>query len=385
MTTPAGLTGPKPTPRFRWLVPMLAWPVVVLVIFGVIVVAWIARPPSIARFAAIDRLAEAVAWPAAALLAVVAVRRELPNLLGRVSKVSVASVSLELAMPREPPASALRALHAISDPMSTEAATDSSGALFRAVTQRGRADVLTLDLGVGGSWLTTRLYLVSTIVCEALGLRCLVFVANEGPVRRRLVGLAEPTAVRRGLNAAYPYLQTALIRAAAATDWPDLANALAMPEPGREDRVATTVLGMAAQLESRGSRQPPEGVLQFFLNDSTVRRLGAEPDIDPGWVRLFASGTSGAATQPSTAVYDEHAEWITSSTLERLLGATLTRSIAVKSPGVGRSELLRQALTATDPFVAVVDDEGRFLNVIERAPLVERIANDVAERERARS
>lgn len=364
--------------RSAWLVDVLAWRAVILIGVGALIGAGVSLWMSHARFAQMVRLVDAVAWPVAALVAIIALRRELPHLLGRVSKVSVASVSLELAMPREPAPSAMHALQELGDPLSTDALSDSSGALFRALTGRGRADVLALHLGTGGSWLTTRLYVVSTLVCDALGLRCIVFTTTEGAVSQRFVGIAEPAAIRHGLEAEFSWLPAAMLGAGGRgrTDWPKLTSALDAKEPDRTPAVIGAVFSLATAQAERRDQNPPEMVLMSFLNDPTVRRQAKAGDpVAPGWVRLEKPSADG--TTPTAN--DEHAEWITPTTLERLLGDRLTRSVAVKAPGVGRRELFRQALLADDAFVAVVDDDRRFLRVIERGPLVERIAEQAAE------
>jgi hypothetical protein len=74
-------------------------------------------------------------------------------------------------------------------------------------------DYAIIDLGLGKSWITSRLYIFALMLQRMRGLRYFVFVTTTPEVRRRFVGIIEASNVRWVLAGLYPQLEEAFGKA----------------------------------------------------------------------------------------------------------------------------------------------------------------------------
>ena len=302
------------------------------------------------------KVIEAVIWPAAVALVLLVYRRPLVKVLTqRVSKISWAGFSLELATAVRPETWHRVAL--LKEP-TAQPVVDSGQALTQLIEGGERADSAHFDLGRGHEWLTTRLYLFARVLPQVLGVRCLVFLDARGGVPRRYVGLADPDAVRKALAARYDWLERAFADAQ-------------LGRPGvPPTREALLDVLRSADLTRPGAAQP---VAERFLENPAIRRERQQAeDEEPGWLRL-------GETQPGK-VREEHGEWIQDGAhLVKLLGDVLKRPLVERRGGISTRELQRRAILEQGDFVAVVDDEGRFRQLLNRPALADALAREVAD------
>ncbi len=161
-------------------------------------------------------LAGVLAWPTAAIVLGVVFRRPLGAFLasisGRVSKVSVMSVSVELAVAQsaDPPwrgvgGEDVRGL--VAAQMVNDSYFDT---LRRALDVEGPTDYFVVDLRDGGrEWLTSRLYLFAYILGYLKGTRAVVFLATRDDLPRAFLAVAPVENVLRRLAAQYPWFAEA--------------------------------------------------------------------------------------------------------------------------------------------------------------------------------
>jgi len=73
-------------------------------------------------------------------------------------------------------------------------------AIRQMVSNAGTTRALIIDMGIGTTWWSTRLYLLATLLHSLTSVRQLVFADSSG----HFAGMASPAAVREGLCAAFP-------------------------------------------------------------------------------------------------------------------------------------------------------------------------------------
>src|SRR5205807_2998088 len=133
-----------------------------------------------------------VIWPVTILVIVFIFRHEIPKLVEglsrRVSKVSLASVSLELAVAQEVAPAIWQSLGDLKEPTAQQVG-DSSKSLFGLIKGGEHADFARVDLGAGNQWLTSRLYMFALIPFRLLRMRAVVFVETRDRTGGRFVGI----------------------------------------------------------------------------------------------------------------------------------------------------------------------------------------------------
>jgi hypothetical protein len=336
-------------------------------------------------------LVEAIAWPLIVLLILLALRPYLPEiargLARRVTRVSWASVSMEFAVATEVRPEVWGALQVLRDPGSSGlVAADSSQMLFTLIREGERSDSATLDLGTGNRWLTSRLFIFSVILCELLGVRCMVFLETRDGIPKRFVGVADPRAVRAAMRLRWDWYERAFLSAllnfgaASPETMTRLRERLLDPGVNIKQLAPWTIDPQLRSLFADSltfdlsKAQQAENAANMYLASPLISRTVAsiQPE-EKEWLRL---GDAGDGT-----VREEHAQWIKDADhLSRILRDALKTPSLVEVPGTSGKDLERQAVMTDDgEFVAILDPEGRFKRLLNRRTVVERVARQMAE------
>lgn len=304
-------------------------------------------------------------WPLVALVAIVLLRRPIGELLSRrVSKLSVFAVSVELAqVPEARPAWTMRLGNEELDFRGLTGAdklTDSyTHSLFRQMEEPGALDFATIDLGVGESWLTTRLFLFALLLERLRGLRCLVFVHTDNDIGQIFLGIAAPVSVRRALTSAYPWLDAGVAEATWDAIPKDGPTDAARPRQTTETYLHAALTGPAAQ----GTASAQAAAFLRYVQTET----------DPSaydWLPLKTK----AGEEPRW----EHAVWVKTEAIFNgvLRDAVRQDACVVDQPGWKHADRLAAVLAKEGEFVALLADHprGRFSRLIDRAALLDRVA-----------
>jgi hypothetical protein len=301
---------------------------------------------------------KALAWPVVAAAALLLLRHPLVELVGqlarRARKVSVFDVSVELTiLPELQPAWPM----GDTDPRrlsSSQIFDSASQSLFEELLKPARADYAIVDLAAGRAWLTSRLFVFSLILGEVTGLRAFVFLESAATTRRKFLGVAAPSDVRRALGRRYPWLEEACARALSAAYPPRPPGApgastfsgqvspLAPATPAEQWRVSNFVRRFVEDLQR--NTDPPAHERDSYLE------IGTAPKV---W---------------------ERAHWIDGERLERDLDDALARAWVdetLDSPGRSISEAI---MRRNAPFVALVDADRRFAGLVDRHALLAQMA-----------
>jgi len=347
-------------------------------------------------------LINALAWPVAAIATALIFRRPLgrfvESLGGRITKLSLFQMEVELVSAARPTAGP--SLENIQRTLSPALLNDSSRMLFQQVQDTTPADYAVIDLGRGREWLTSRLFIGAAMLQRMRGVECLVFVEQAGRVERRFVALAPIARVRWALAQRYPWLEAALARSYA--EGQPRAGAGRLPEVARLTAQETNITSATGALAPFTASQ----IVGRFIE--SIQR----PPAVAGSSGAVAAGSSGPAAgtgqaaapappaPPATAVpptppvqpaagdsewvtlddgRSERAAWVTRTLLRELLPEDVFTAWADEARDAPRAERARAVLRRNSPFVALVGTEREFSRLIDRRALLEDLATRMDE------
>jgi hypothetical protein len=167
-------------------------------------------------------------------------------------------------------------------------------------------------------------------------LKTFVFVDSLGRIQDRFLGLAPPDTLRWALAREYPWLERAYAAAYSST----ISNHQIRSDSGALDEVACATL------------------VQHFISSTQARQNGGAGE----WVELGPDETW------------EHASWVSSALLERLVSLSPTGSSIIDMGDLTPEQKTRAILARASPFVAIVDGNGSFKSLIDRQALLESLA-----------
>jgi hypothetical protein len=182
---------------------------------------------------------------------------------------------------------------------------------------------VTVDLGDGKAWLSSRLFILAALIPRVRPIQRIVFVRDPAKL---FLGECPPTSLAQALAEKYPELKKKYI-------------------------VSNTSAPLFGPVAPNEARQ----VLEQFLH--AIRKGWEEGN--PDWTDL--------------GKYHEYAVWVSDSSLVELLGRRLN-TIAVKrdlseDSRVAARILLRQR----EDYVAVVDVDGGFLRLVDRRKAIDQV------------
>jgi hypothetical protein len=356
-----------------------------------------------------------IVWPLSVLVAVLVLRRPIGDLFrgvgDRITSVSVASVSIELAVPVDPPWVGMQGADARGLVAASEVNDSYFDSLRQSLWSSERADYFVVDLKSSGSsqWLTSRLYLFTWVLSRMKGIRAVVFVATRGDVARSFVGVAAANRLTLALEDSEPWLR--LARWEAETEqlvkplppnrselrrWQQPPGA-ADKQPDPHPRCACCLQQLPAAQITSTQPSPPLDVEEWWriaasatgwrpedplaMASSFARAIqwsqpSGAPDPAAGWLRLPPS-TDNPAADPIW----EHTRWVT---LPELIDGAL-RDVIVPDSSVtnnrswSKQDRAIEIARAGDDFVALITSAGRFETLVDRHALLQSIGMTAAE------
>ena len=305
----------------------------------------------------------AVIWPLVVLAVLLAYRSKIPALVeglaSRVRKLEFAGVSLELALAKpfvpewsgSPTALDLRHKATAIQVNGSTART-----FLTQLTDEGTGDYAEINLGAGGEWLTSRLFIMAIIFARMKGVKCFVFVETVGNTRKRFVGWAEPEKIRWALARRYIWLEQAYADAYAVIT--SQQKAVIVSRSGKLD------------YPHEPARSAGIALLKEFLQ--RVQQPFPPPP-KPAAPEEWVVVDTETHTQ-------EHARWVSAEELEQVLGDDCNTAVVQSSELRSKNTTgqLKAFLSVPTQFVAVVADDQRFEYLVRRDVLVEQVTKRMA-------
>jgi hypothetical protein len=316
----------------------------------------------------------AIAWPAVLLFFLYRYRDPMGQFLGNLSRNPVQSL--------EVPWIGVSLQFAIAEPMSTQdpfaevfrqpspfyevVGSDQRNIIAAQLKDDTPAVYAVIDLGEGKSWLSSRLYILALLLRRMRNVHLLVFVETNGETRQHFVGFAETRKVRWALAQRFIRLEEAFGIAYSSIMRSDQHNTpYPFYEPplinitSREGRLAANPASTAY------AEDPSDLILQHFLEEIQLPYI---PDTEQdAWVQI-----------PNRNEF-EYAIWLDASLLKELLGKDLVASYMRSSDlrGKPNSEQVKIMVSEPTPYIALTLEDGKFEELIQRQPLLERVVENV--------
>ena len=311
-------------------------------------------------------LVKALAWPLITIVAALVYRTQIGRFVQavgeRATRFSLFKVEVELTSASKPVFTPL--LEDIQRAPSSAQVSDSSRAMIAQVQDSAQADYALIDIGQGGEWLTTRLFIGALMLERMRGLRCLVFTEQSQLTDRRFVALASPSQIRWSLAQRFPWLEVAFARSYAEKQpyigidlLPDL-NLVTVQTELITSKTGALNPFMARQLVGRFidlvQSQPLAG-------PQSVPQIGSRDE----WVKLESGNL-------------ERSAWVTRQLLRELLPDDAFNAWADESrdqPRIKRTQFVLGIREAN--FVALLSGDRAFLRLIDRRTLLEEVASRI--------
>jgi hypothetical protein len=314
-------------------------------------------------------LVEHAIWPVTLLVMVLVLRRQIGDFLsaigGRITQVSVMSVTIDLAMATEtvPPWQGIGGVDVRGLVVAQQVNDSYFDTLRQSLQVPGTADFFVVDLKSDGrkEWLTSRLYLFTYVLSRMKGVRSIVFTATRGDVARSFLGIAGTEELLRTLATAEPWLQVTRLQIEA--NRPGVPPSEAIPPQAPPPALPaappnkTIPIDIEEWWHGTGANPPqadPLSISQQFLTlVQWVQPLGT-PDPEGDWLQL-----PDAPGQDNTW---EHATWIKASDLidGMLHDAVQTDGYVLDDRSWSAAERVRAVARTQGDFVALLGPNRRF-------------------------
>ncbi|MBN3760752.1 hypothetical protein [Burkholderia sp. Ac-20365] len=306
-------------------------------------------------------LARALAWPLTALAIAVIFRTPLSQFVsaigGRVNKLSAFKIEVELASASAPTYAPL--LDYIRTGTSIAPLADSSSTLIDQLKSTEPADFAVIYIGDGKQWITSRLFLASVMMERMRSVKVFVFVERAAQTDRHFVAVISVRELRWLLAMRYPWLQVALVKAEADT--------LQYDDPATSDvkRITTNTGAIETYSAQQLADNFMKAIQRPIQDDAEQGIVGAAAVPPRGWTKL--------------ETYEERARWVTRAFLTSFLPSDAFEAAAKIPSEYSRARRARALLRCRAPFVALIDDDRRFVRLVNRLAYLEEVAAALGE------
>jgi len=299
------------------------------------------NPPSWEKWVT---LAEKIAWPAVAVLALFLLRKPIARFLDvvgqRATKISIGTLGIELPTMNQAQLGEDVLTFRTEDALMI-VSSSAKRSLFNMFEQPGKFEFVAINLGRGQSWLSSRLFIFAMMLQRMKSLRCIVFLGPGPDTETQFLGATTPEKVRWGLARLQPWLETAYAQA-----------------------YQQSAVGMFAIQDENGALDPnnAEQIVRAFLSLLINPPAGTVMD-NREWVF--------SGNQP------EHATWLSREYLEDGLGHILWKDAIVAS---NNKEEARALLKCSAPLVARVKRNREFISLIDRVSFLDEAMNKISDK-----
>jgi len=294
-------------------------------------------------------LAGQLAWPIVAVFALFLFRKALTSFLDtvarRATKFSIGALGIDLPTMNEAQLGDDLLTFRTADPFMV-VGSSAKRTLFEMFQQPGTFEFVSINLGRGDSWVSSRLYIFAVMLQRMKSLRCIVFVGPGPETESQFLGATTPEAVRWSLARLQPWLEVAYVQAYQSA----LLLVTNAPEPVIKSE--------------RGAIDPQtaEEIVKNFLQN--VRPLPTPPTINTSeWVRVGSEL--------------EHATKLSGQYLEAELGHILWKDTVRSSETKKEAKSL---LRCTAPFVAKIKRNGEFVALIDRVVFLDEVVARIGDK-----
>lgn len=292
-------------------------------------------------------LLQELIWPITVLLILFFLRKYVPQLLDRTTKIGAMGVELEFEKAKE--FSSSWSNEYVGDIRKGVKSDDfSSGVmdLMHQFNKEGSYDFAVIDIYGGKGWLTSRLFIFSTILSKLRGINYWVFVDSYDSIQKKFIGYVDSRSLRLQLSDRFPGLSGAYTEALLEV----------FPEGDTRLNEADTwkITQLVQQFLKGVQKEYPQNEEQGMEGDGTQ-------ELEKGWVLLKDQVTL------------EKARFLDINELREICGEWI-RTDAIRGLETSSVEhLADKILLSNERLIPQVDSENRFLDMVDVVPTKKRL------------
>jgi hypothetical protein len=303
-------------------------------------------------FSEIINLLDSIIWPVIILVILSIYKKKIPELIrsigGKVKKISIANLfELELALVNAAvmnwPSGHTPDLR---QPTKASEFTSYAPSLIQELNNETTGEYAIIDLGIGKSWLASRLFIIVTLLKQTKGLEYYVFLETTGGVQNKFIGITNSDTIRWAFAMHYPWFEESYIKAYLEREINDPSS----PKPG-----IITV--------------EQAGIMVTKFLEEIQNQLEPPLVYDNEWLPVGSEG------------YYEHSKWITSNLLFEVFSDDLKTDCITNASEQKQEEKLNVLLNLKGKYVAVIDNRGEFKSLIDREVAVTDFAKKAIKQE----
>ncbi|WP_162419378.1 hypothetical protein [Cyclobacterium roseum] len=284
-------------------------------------------------------LLQELIWPITVLLILFFLRKYIPQLVDRTTKIGAMGVELEFEMAKE--FSSSWSNEYVGDIRKGVKSDDfSSGVmdLMEQFSKAGRYDYASIDIYGGKAWLTSRLYIFSTILSKVRGIHYWVFVDSHDSLHKKFIGYVDSRSLRLQLSDRFPVLSRAYMEA--------LLEVFPEGDMCLNEADTWKITQLVQQFLKGVQKEYPQNEEQGMEGDGTQ-------EIEKGWVLLKDQVTL------------EKARFLDINELREICGEWI-RTDAIRGLETSSVEhLAEKILLSNERLIPQVDSENRFLDMVD--------------------
>jgi hypothetical protein len=274
---------------------------------------------------------ETCVWPLIVVVFVIYFRKQIKILISRVKQFSFAGIDIEISH-----ASCFSTAGLLSNmnqfgAIANEALlTSFTHSLIDQLETDKKIDYITIDIGNGDKWLTSRLFIISNILARNAGLKCIVFVSSAVCHKHTFQGLIDVDNVHWSIASGLTLYEIEFCRLLSEN---------------------ITIISPKGAIDKENAVRI---VRQFITNMQSDDTLGRN--------NLIVNLEGGTR---------EYAYWLTKENISTLFGSSLDRR-SINSNN-SKKKRIKKVLRHKSDYVAIVDNDCCFKELINRRKVVEML------------
>ena len=291
----------------------------------------------------------ALAWPLTVLVAAAILRGPIISLLGglrSVRSMKIAGFEMEFAEA----VTRSTTLSVVPEFRRGPYVNESSAHEFlKELSSAARLDEAIVELGTGREWITSRLFLLATLLHRMRGLRTVIFIGAKSGRLGQYLGQCDVERLRWRLSARYGWLERAMLEAELEA-W-----------NGSNPITITSDTGRIESAAASSSNPPAAQILTAYIQ-RIQQPAGTATTQGTDWVELEYG-------------VREHAEWVSAELLDDLLDGVLDRAMVLTQEFITRTDEDKAAMIVAQrsPLIAVGTGTGAYESMLDREKLLEQI------------
>ncbi|MDN3688121.1 hypothetical protein [Cyclobacterium jeungdonense] len=280
-------------------------------------------------------LLQELIWPITLLFILFFLRKYIPHLLERTTKIGAIGVELEFEKAKE--FSSSWSNEYVGDIRKGVKSDDfSSGVmdLMEQFNKEGSYDYSVIDIYGGKGWLTSRLFIFSTILSKLRGVNYWVFVDSYDSIYKKFIGYIDSKSLRLQLSDNFPLLSKAY------------SEALMEVYPEEETNLNAADTWKITQL------------VQHYLKDIQKENIqsldqDANQEMEQGWVLLKDNVTL------------EKARFLDINQLRTIFGDLIVTNAIRSLENISQDQLSEKILLSNERQIPLLDSENHFMDMVD--------------------